>query len=194
MKTNSLIIFFLINSLFSDSFAQTKESENKFNTGLGVQFSGKGDLEGSNYFIGYKRILKKNFFIASNYQKLNYKVFLESSTRLRSTNSFQLLIGKSLGKKNKLNFGIGPIYSLNSNRIINGPNTFAFIGIDKNTSILIPADTSYGYKQNAFGYTLQLAYLFKITKKARFGPMFQFENDEIGSSVSVLRLGFEVAL
>jgi hypothetical protein len=185
-----LLLFFLV---FKISYAQVKkENNNIITTGIGVQFTGKGDLDGSNFNLGYKRYIKNKFFVSTAYQKYDYKVFLETRTRLRTTYSFQTLFGKSFGKKNIFDLSIGPYYSINKNRIINGPNTISYIGISGNRTLIIKENTSFGYKENSIGYTLNLRYLIKINQYLKLGPVFQFENDNIDSTVSSLRLGFEV--
>jgi hypothetical protein len=187
-----LLLFFLG---FKISYAQVKkENNNIITTGIGVQFTGKGDLDGSNFNLGYKRYIKNKYFVSTAYQKYDYKLFLETRTRLRSTYSFQALFGRSFGRKNIFDLSIGPYYSINKNRVINGLNTISYIGISQNRTLIIKENTSFGYKENSIGYTLNLRYLIKINQNLKLGPVFQFENDNIDSTVSSLRIGFEFGI
>lgn len=188
-----IIISLLLILTFLSSYSQNTLNKNVLSANIGVQFTGSGDLDGSNFLLGYKRYIKNKFFVSTAYQKYDYKLFLETRTFLRTTHSFQALFGRSFGKKNIFDLSVGPYYAINNNRVINGPNTFSYIGVSSKT-VFFDQNTSTGYRENSIGYTLNLRYLIKINQNFKLGPIFQFENDNISSTVSSLRLGLEVGL
>jgi hypothetical protein len=191
MKNYTFLIFLLFGI---NLYAQEKVPiKNIFLSSLGVQFSGAGDLEGSNFAFGYKRVIK-NFHAVLSYEKFDYKKFQESENRFRGTNNFNAFGGYKLGKNNSFIIEVGPYISFSNERIIVGDNAQFLLFTKNNGMIIIPENTSYSYKRTTFGYSVQMKYLFKLTSNTKLGPCFQFQNDNYSTTVSSLRIGLEVGL